>query len=64
MSPTSVREALKLYLETRGVLCKTVTEALELVFDYDERQRQTSSRETVHDGIALPQPEPQVSTAA
>lgn len=57
----SVREALKLRLETRGVLCKSVTEALELVFDYDERQRQMAAKELVRDG--LQQPEPDLCTA-
>nr|AWK27045.1 X-linked inhibitor of apoptosis protein [Eriocheir sinensis] len=55
----SVKEALKLRLETRGVLCKSVTEALELVFDYDERQRQMAAKELVRDGLQQPEPEEQ-----
>lgn len=57
---TSVREALKQRLETRGVLCKSVTEALELVFDYDERQRKVAAKESVHDGLQQPKSEEQV----
>lgn len=60
----SVREALKLRLETRGVLCKSASEALELVFDYDEKQRQMDVKELVRDGLQQPEPEEQVREGA
>lgn len=55
-----MKGALKLCLEERGVLCKTVTEALELVFDYDEREKQMFKKEHVCDGLQQPKPEGQV----
>lgn len=55
LSQVSVREALKHRLETRGVLCRTVTEALELVFDYEEIQRRNNNINTLcHDGPQSP----------
>lgn len=55
LSPVSVREALRNLLETRGILCRTVTEALELVFDYEEKQRRNSTSSAMsHDGPMLP----------
>ena len=57
----SVKEAFKLSVEGKGLLCTTVTEALELVFDYDEKQRQKPTTSPSHDGLPLPPPEAQVS---
>ncbi|XP_068217348.1 baculoviral IAP repeat-containing protein 7-like isoform X2 [Palaemon carinicauda] len=55
LSPVSVREALRHLLETRGILCRTVTEALEHVFDYEENQRRNSTcGQLGHDGLILP----------
>ncbi|KAG0721610.1 Death-associated inhibitor of apoptosis 2 [Chionoecetes opilio] len=59
LSPVSVREALKLCVEKWGFLCSTVTEALELVFDYDEKERRKSTSSS-HDGLLVPQPDTQV----
>ncbi|XP_063841797.1 baculoviral IAP repeat-containing protein 3-like [Scylla paramamosain] len=59
LSSVSVREALKLSVEASGFLCPTVTEALELVFDYDEKERQKSPKNQCHDGLPVPQSEPQ-----
>lgn len=51
LSQVSVKEALKLRLEARGFICRTVTEALELVFDYEEDQRKRNAVNSVcHDG--------------
>ncbi|KAG0721608.1 Death-associated inhibitor of apoptosis 2 [Chionoecetes opilio] len=58
LSPVSVREALKLCVEKWGFLCSTVTEALELVFDYDEKERRKSTSSS-HDGLLVPQPDTQ-----
>nr|XP_053634162.1 baculoviral IAP repeat-containing protein 2-like isoform X1 [Cherax quadricarinatus] len=55
LSHTSVKESLRQRLEQRGVLCRTVTDALELVFDYEEDQRRkTVVSSTVHDDHQLP----------
>ncbi|XP_071546768.1 baculoviral IAP repeat-containing protein 7-like isoform X2 [Panulirus ornatus] len=55
LSQVSVKEALKLRLEARGAICRTVTEALELVFDYEEDQRKRNTTNSVcHDGLNIP----------
>lgn len=59
LSSVSVREALKFSVESRGFLCATVTEALELVFDYDEKERQKPPKNQCHDGLPVPPSEPQ-----
>lgn len=41
--PSSVKAALKAKLERTGRFCLEVTEALEVVFDYDESRRNTRS---------------------
>ncbi|XP_045615477.1 baculoviral IAP repeat-containing protein 7 [Procambarus clarkii] len=54
LSQVSVKEALRRRLQNRGVLCRTVTDALELVFDYEEDQRKKSiSPPLLHDGAQI-----------
>ncbi|KAK7072052.1 hypothetical protein SK128_002759 [Halocaridina rubra] len=50
LSEESVKQALKDRLQTRGVLCTSMPEALEIVFDYDERERKRGMQ---HDYIAM-----------
>ncbi|XP_045136593.1 baculoviral IAP repeat-containing protein 3-like [Portunus trituberculatus] len=59
LSSVSVRETFKLCVEQRGFLCAMVTEALELVFDYDEKERQKQPKNQCHDGLPVPPSEPQ-----
>nr|XP_045615371.1 baculoviral IAP repeat-containing protein 7-like [Procambarus clarkii]XP_045615372.1 baculoviral IAP repeat-containing protein 7-like [Procambarus clarkii] len=40
LSRTSVKKAFRLLVEQSGTLCRTVTDALELVFEYEETQTQ------------------------
>ncbi|KAK7055030.1 regulation of natural killer cell apoptotic process [Halocaridina rubra] len=55
LSPVSVKEALKRRIEDKGVICRTVTEALEYVFNYEEQQLKNSNTNNFsHDGSLLP----------
>lgn len=59
--PSSVKAALKDKLERTGRFCLEVTEALEIVFDYDENRRSASTSRMERDGVvsteAAPEPE-------
>lgn len=63
--PSSVKAALKAKLERTGRFCLEVTEALEVVFDYDESRR--SSRAGLQRDCAVPMedvPTPEVGPAS
>ncbi|PYZ99355.1 baculoviral IAP repeat-containing protein 7 [Penaeus vannamei] len=64
LSPASMKGALKLRLESTGVMCRTVTEAMELVFDFEEEQRRNNAaKHNSYDGIPISE-EPRDSTEA
>ncbi|XP_042237264.1 baculoviral IAP repeat-containing protein 7-like [Homarus americanus] len=55
LSQVSVQEAMRHRLQDRGILCRTVTEALEMVFDYEEDQRKKiTANQPCHDGNQFP----------
>lgn len=54
LSPASMKGALKQRVESTGVICRTVTEAMELVFDYEEEQRRNNNaKNNSHDGLVI-----------
>lgn len=54
LSPASMKGALKLRLEKSGVMCRTVTEAMELVFDFEEEQRRNNTeKNNSYDGMPI-----------